>query len=74
MSPHIFIVTGDGDKDVSSSSDSEDLESQLKTYQSGADGSQYHHVSINCLACCRLRDRKISTSSYHRSRTGNGAF
>ncbi|XP_069677672.1 rapamycin-insensitive companion of mTOR isoform X2 [Periplaneta americana] len=56
------------DIDISSSSDSEDLESQMKTHHN-ASASDYRHSSANCLACCRLRDRKISASSYHRYRT-----
>jgi hypothetical protein len=61
----------DRDTDTSFSSDSEDLENQMKTHHTGAAASVYLHSSTNCLACCRLRDRKISASSYHRHRTGN---
>ena len=64
-------VSGEEDTDMSFSSDSEDLESQMKTHHTGAAASDYRHSSTNCLACCRLRDRKISASSYHRHRTGN---
>lgn len=64
-------VAGEEDGDTSFSSDSEDLESQVKTNPSAAAASDYRHSSANCLACCRLRDRKISASSYHRYRTGN---
>jgi len=67
-------VSGEEDTDTSFSSDSEDLESQMKTHHSGAAASDYRHSSTHCLACCRLRDRKISASSYHRHRTGNNTF
>ncbi|XP_021912957.1 rapamycin-insensitive companion of mTOR isoform X2 [Zootermopsis nevadensis] len=62
---------GEEDIDTSFSSDSEDFESQMKTNHSAAAAaaSDYRHSSANCLACCRLRDRKISASSYHRYRT-----
>jgi len=69
-----MYVSGEEDTDTSFSSVSEDLENQMKTHHSGAAASDYRHSSTHCLACCRLRDRKISASSYLRHRTGNNTF
>ncbi|XP_046984569.1 rapamycin-insensitive companion of mTOR isoform X2 [Schistocerca americana] len=53
----------------SSSSETEDLDGGLKEMQKPV-SKPYHHLSAACLACCRTRSRKVSSSSYrHRTDT-----
>lgn len=54
---------------TSSSSETEDLDGGFKVVQKPV-SKPYHHLSVACLACCRTRSRKISSSSYrHRTDT-----
>ncbi|XP_063227632.1 rapamycin-insensitive companion of mTOR [Bacillus rossius redtenbacheri] len=56
------------DTGETTSSDTEDTDETRKGRVSVSRG-RYKHSAVHCLSCCRLRDRKISTGSYHRYRT-----
>ncbi|XP_066994227.2 rapamycin-insensitive companion of mTOR [Anabrus simplex] len=55
--------------ETTSSSESDDPDNLLKPQATGFATDSYRHSAATCLSCCRRRDRKISTSSYHRHRT-----